>query len=180
MSKKVKIGEMKLFKAAIKADVKLNTKYYGVTHLLEVGGVPGHFDVPMLIEAKKAHLEWGHRTGKVRDFFWSRDLETLERTGGQPEKFRIGECGPMLTPNWTGINFYSTSRSPISNFVKLCDPEETHMHVPVDWYMLTAYDGITPDMLDEMDREQLELVAMNKSLSQDTRDHLKAILGKGE
>jgi hypothetical protein len=35
-------------------------------------------------------------------------------------------------------------------------------------------------MLDEMDTEQLRLVALNNSLSEETRDHLKRILGKGK
>jgi hypothetical protein len=64
--------------------------------------------------------------------------------------------------------------------VVLCDPESTHMYVPTDWYMLAVYDGISPDMLDEMDTEQLRLVALNNSLSEETRDHLKRILGKGK
>ncbi len=173
-------GKMKLFKDAIKNDVKLNTKIYGVTHLLEIKGAPAHFDVALLIETKRAHLEWGNRTGEIVDFFWSRDAETLRTAEGDPSKFKAGECGPMLTPNYTGKNFYSSSRVPNSNFVVLCDPESTHMYVPTDWYMLTTYDRITPDMLDEMDREQLGLVAINNSLSDETRDHLNRILGKGK
>jgi hypothetical protein len=179
MSKNAKIGEMKLFKAAIKADVKLSTKLYGVTHLLEIRGVPSHFDLQTLIETKKAHLKWSNRTGLI-DFFWSRDSETIRIAEDDPSKFKVGECGPMLMPNYTGKNFYSSSKVPNSNFVIICDPESTHMYVPTDWYMLAVYDGITPEMLDEMDREQLRLVAMNKSLSQDTRDHLKVLLGKGK
>ena len=173
-------GKMKLFKDAIKNDVKLNTKIHGVTHLLEIRGVPSHFDIPMLIETKKAHLEWGSRTGEISKFFWSRDAETIKSAEGNPSKFKPGECGPMLIPNYTGKNFYSSSRQPTSNFVVLCDPESTHMYVPTDWYMLAVYDGISPDMLDEMDTEQLRLVGLNNSLSEETRDHLKRILGKGK
>jgi hypothetical protein len=54
------------------------------------------------------------------------------------------------------------------------------MYVPTDWYMLAVYDGISPDMLDEMDTEQLRLVGLNNSLSEETRDHLKRILRKGK
>jgi hypothetical protein len=35
-------------------------------------------------------------------------------------------------------------------------------------------------MLDEMDTEQLRLVGLNNSLSEETRDHLKRILRKGK
>jgi hypothetical protein len=178
MSKNNKIGEMKLFKEAIKNNVKLNTKLYSVTHLLEVKGVPSHFDLSLLIETKIMHLKWGSRTGRVVDYFWSRDSETLEKNGSDPIKFKAGECGPMLTPKYTGKNFYSTSRVPISNFVVLCDPDSTHMYVPTDWYMLTVYDEITPQMLYEMDEEQLYLVSLNKNLSDETRSVLGILINK--
>jgi hypothetical protein len=180
MSKKNKPGAMKLFKEAIKADVKLNTKLYGVTHLLEVNGTPINFDIPKLMATKMAHIKWGNRTGEIRDFFWSRDKETLEKTGGDPSKFKAGECGPMLIPGWTGKNFYSSSRSPLSNFVVLCDPDSTHMYVPTDWYMLTSYNGITPEMLEDMDSEQLGLVFLNENLRDETRFSLESLLKRGK
>jgi len=178
MSKKNKPGAMKLFKETIKNSVRLNTKLYGVTHLLEVDNAPMDFNIPKLIATKIAHLEWGNRTGEIKDFFWSRDRETLEKTGGNPDLFKAGECGPMLTPNWTGKNFYSSSRSPISNFVVLCDPDSTHMYVPVDWYMLTVHKGIKPEMLEEMEPEQLRLVSFNENIDDITKSRLEYLMNQ--
>lgn len=180
MATKKKLGGMKLFKDAIKANVRLNTKYYGVKHLFEIKGVPSQFDTRKLVETKRQHLIWELKTEYGGDdYFLSSDIEIIQKYGNNPELFRPGECKSLDVKDWSGINFSGTSKSPVGNNVMLCCPDETQLRVPTDWYMLTAYDDINIEMLYEMNQEQLSLVRLNENISDTVRMHLDSLLNGG-